>query len=836
MKEPVLQWIYAGPFTLDVSDRYYDNYIVSACDYADYWNEARSLLPGLEDIREGDPLSLLGKKSDWKHYFVSEADKKITFAGFGTYARLMAVVLHTRFYAEEEGEKNFSFWFTGSAAVYLNHQEIFHHEEVGRCNHSTEFSAFLHAGWNTCEILLLNVHLHCTNSFSLLTESPFLAVPQLLPEIADRDELNRQLFSFYLEKTLLHPGESLKIQSDLPISIQWPLEWIISEISGKDAGAIPQHIQGRLIQNGEKWIAENLPENFEPGSYSIQIQCVLSSGVSVRGPNLSFHAIRFFDEMPDGLTCQQRRGHLLQCLSKSCAGSRRALTAVFHELAKLLCGNNKEFDEDNVIRTIDYINKRYDCSDFALHGVIRLYATYGKSDILSDQLKSAIKQCILNFKYWVDEPGKSMMFTRSENHEILFHSAEYAAGQLFPCDIFPNSGQNGLFHSLKGQILSEQWIREKGRWGFTEWLSNTYYEEDILALLSIYDFGEENSPFRRLAKNLLDFIAVLIACHQHHGVMATTHGRCYEESLMYPETESMSTLNWLLLGEPQKLCDHFSIGAVALCGSSYPVPKGLDELARLPMWTKARMGMFQDRGGDGVNCATYRTNSYMVSGLVESRAGEHGGQVNAGQVLLDGSVPIFVTCFDNKSATTRPSYWGGQYIMPKTAAYKNLLGLIYRIDTVAGYTHCYFPQFSFDEVTSQNGWWFGRKNNAYIAVYSQKPAHMVQEGDCRGREILCLEKENIWILEAGCREENEDFTNFIKQIVSAKILCTDIDLVYDSPSVGQVHLSWENPCTIQGEPIIEKPFPLIENKYLFSEYGSGVIQSPFSPNSLNFNF
>ena len=60
MKEPVLQWIYAGPFTLDVSNRYRDNYIVPASDYTDFWDEARRLLSGLEEVREGQPLSLYG--------------------------------------------------------------------------------------------------------------------------------------------------------------------------------------------------------------------------------------------------------------------------------------------------------------------------------------------------------------------------------------------------------------------------------------------------------------------------------------------------------------------------------------------------------------------------------------------------------------------------------------------------------------------------------------------------------------------------------------------------------------------------------------------------------
>ena len=154
MKEPVLQWIYAGPFTLDVSNRYRDNYIVPASDYTDFWDEARRLLSGLEEVREGQPLSLYGQESGWKYYRVTEADRKLTFAGFGTYARLLASFFHTRLIAQRDGDMEFSFWFTGSAAVRINGQIVFSHAEVGRCDRSVTFTAPLHQGENTCEILL----------------------------------------------------------------------------------------------------------------------------------------------------------------------------------------------------------------------------------------------------------------------------------------------------------------------------------------------------------------------------------------------------------------------------------------------------------------------------------------------------------------------------------------------------------------------------------------------------------------------------------------------------------------------------------------------------------
>jgi hypothetical protein len=234
------------------------------------------------------------------------------------------------------------------------------------------------------------------------------------------------------------------------------------------------------------------------------------------------------------------------------------------------------------------------------------------------------------------------------------------------------------------------------------------------------------------------------------------------------------------------------------------------------------MGLFHHDGLGGVNCATYRTKDYMVSGLVESMKGRFGHQVQAGQVLLSGNIPIFVSCFDNKSETTRPSYWGGQYRMPKTIAHKNVLVYIYKIDDIAGYTHCYFPMEQLDEVAESGKWLFGRKHNAYAAVYSLKSYVKTDAGKYKNRELLCLDKNNIWIIEAGNKTRHGSFDGFIRSIAEADLTENGEDIVYNSPSIGQMRIGWDEMCTIDGKPALEEDFPLIQNGYAKGIYGSGL--------------
>ena len=294
--------------------------------------------------------------------------------------------------------------------------------------------------------------------------------------------------------------------------------------------------------------------------------------------------------------------------------------------------------------------------------------------------------------------------------------------------------------------------------------------------------------------------------------------------ILHPELEGMSHLNWLMFGQPEKLEEHLSIGAVALAGSHYVLPAEFLKLAnnQKDLYTLSRMGLFSHKGEAGVNCATYRTRDYMVSGLVESEKGEFGHQVHVGQVILDWGIPVFVTCFDNQSEHTRPSYWGGQYRNPKTIAYKNLLAYICKVEGVVGYTHCYFPFHQFDSVKRRNKWLFGCINQSYIALYSKKPYIRIEEGIFKDRELLCMEKQNIWLIEMGNQETWGSFDGFIEAVEHAELIEVGEDIIYHSPSIGVMELGWDRVCRINQQPILDKPFPLIQNDFCYGDYGTGM--------------
>lgn len=813
--QPLMRWMYAGPFMLDVSDRYMDNYIVPFEPYTDLWEEACRVQEKCAGVKEGAPASLFGKTLSWRLSHTHEADRQLTWAQFGVYAALLCTMTSARIAVEQAGEYTFTLKHSGSLRMLVDGKEVYVHQRVGRVERTEQIRVKLHAGENDVAIMLFNVHLHCLNTFQLTLDAPCDVQLSLLPmEETLRTAIERGFDAFYLSEAMLFEGKTQRLRAENLLE-EGKYSYVLRAANGE---ALAQgSVQGPDV-DVPLGAYDELPG---AGAYSVELGWE-KDGVRVQGTTLSFQRVDFMNDVPETDYAGRKR-FLLETFATG-EGVNHPRAVIFAQLAAMACGKPELLDEAAIFRVLDYINDRYDCSDFAMHGVLRFYLKYGKHPAVSENLREKLKACILNFKYWVDEPGKSLMYTRSENHEMLFYSAEYVAGMAFPTENFTNSNQNGLFHALKGRINAEHWIREKGHYGFTEWHSNTYYEEDILALVNIYDFGEENGLLRQMAKQLLDLIILFIASNSHHGVMATTHGRCYEPALMHPATESMSRINYLLFGQPKRLTKTISIGAVSLADSAYqPIALGAQMAAQETLETRTRMGLFRHSYQHGVICSTYRTAHYMVSGLIESKANEHGAQVNAGQALLEDDVPVFVTCFADRSPTTRPSYFGGQYIIPKTIAYRNVLAYMSHIPGELGFTHCYFPQHQMDEVREENGWLFGKKDGAYIAVYCSAPYTQVKGGVYNNRELLSLAKDVTWLFELGDVDAWGSFEAFVKGISAAKIAANGDALVYESPSAGKLYLSQSGKCTHDGEAFVKGDVPMIDNPMVHSVYGSGKI-------------
>ncbi len=220
---------------------------------------------------------------------------------------------------------------------------------------------------------------------------------------------------------------------------------------------------------------------------------------------------------------------------------------IFSEIAKVELDRWPEVNAQVLLAAIERINQRADCSDFYMVGLLGLLHRYQDAPVFPQSLKDALEACVLGFKYWMDEPGSDAMCYWSENHQILFHTCEVLAGQLYPERMFSNAGQTGDWHREKGQRMALSWLRKRAVGGFREWDSNCYFEEDVLALAHLADLAEDQQV-REFAAIVLDKMLFTMALNSYQGAFGSTHGRTYTPLIKGARLESTAGIGQAALG------------------------------------------------------------------------------------------------------------------------------------------------------------------------------------------------------------------------------------------------------------------------------------------------
>ncbi len=267
---------------------------------------------------------------------------------------------------------------------------------------------------------------------------------------------------------------------------------------------------------------------------------------------------------------------------------------------------NMSVDGSRITRDLDEVRNFEDTMDFTLNRLVRLMYLNKGSGVIPADAKAAVDDALINSRYWFTEPGRSTAIYWTENHQILFHTAELLAGQLYPDAIFPNSGMTGREHVAHAEPLILRWLGWKGRFGFNEWQSNVYYELDISALVNLVDFAE-NASISVQASMVLDIIAFTFANQYFKDRFATTHGRTYDDKMrgtspLWVAQEDMAEPAWLLagVGGHHEIRGRGSGGASLATSKKYQPPAIIEEIAKaatLNFEHKERMniGMYEGK-------------------------------------------------------------------------------------------------------------------------------------------------------------------------------------------------------------------------------------------------
>ena len=240
-----------------------------------------------------------------------------------------------------------------------------------------------------------------------------------------------------------------------------------------------------------------------------------------------------------------------------------------------LVNGDEAIDWNSLDGTLEYVKSEYDCSDFRLVNLIRIL--YEFEDVIPFDYKNKIEEVLFNFRYWMDEPGENSMCYWSENHQILFSSAEYLIGQKYPTAVFPNSGLTGSGHMVKAKLRILDWLKMRWDYGFTEFYSNVYYEEDIAALINLIDFAEDEEVTKK-SEIIMDLIFYDVASQSSQNMFISVSGRAYEGNRKGGYGSTLGGLTSYYWGNGEEIMPKMTYGLMVT--DKYELPPVMNKIAR----------------------------------------------------------------------------------------------------------------------------------------------------------------------------------------------------------------------------------------------------------------
>jgi hypothetical protein len=275
-------------------------------------------------------------------------------------------------------------------------------------------------------------------------------------------------------------------------------------------------------------------------------------------------------------------------------------TSLIHDLLYYI--ENPEMREENgividndyiieaIIPTKKYLDNRYDCSDFMTPTLLRLMYKHG--DFLQERSPKGyalIKETLLNFKYWMTEPGTDSMCYWSENHQILFAVAEYLAGKLWPDEIFTNDGTSGKAHMLRAEKRINYWMEHRFYFGFSEFYSTNYMGFNLGPMANFIEFSDNGVMVERM-KMIMDLALYDIASNLYQYACIAPTARAYSYNLagaacdnVYKFTEYLWNLGEEWKSNPHRMLINFISmmkGSDKNGNKYYEMPEVLEEIGR----------------------------------------------------------------------------------------------------------------------------------------------------------------------------------------------------------------------------------------------------------------
>lgn len=725
-------------------------------------------------------------------------NRRVEFSGFWHRPTRLSRWLKTRLVPDVAGETHFRLATCGGIRIWVDGVECVAFEPFRRNKESeTEVALPLKAGGS--EVVLLCEELAERDALwyfelTLLGPGPVLAE---LPVSASDDTiaLLKDLAAEVRPMPLHVRDGQLKLKVERPAAVDVTVEAkILPSVHMRDKP--PLLDAAGVLRAGETVVrlegADRLPDGYHP------LGLTFSVGETRVSRHIDFATLT--EPMRDmrALTLEERKRLALEFAADH--GEQRAGKAI----AMMAIGRPVDaVFREIVSNTLAAIDERRDCSDFVMVPLLWLYGVY--RDRLPDDMQSGIRQTILDYRYWVDEPGNDVMWFWSENHVLCFHVSQYLAGKLLPRTTFTASGRTGAEQQELGRQQLMKWFDSVESHGLAEWNSAAYYPIDFIGLLALEHLGE--GVIRERAKALLDRLYLMIGLHTLDGVPAGTMGRAYDKELRAGPLTELAPFATVAFGK-----GWFNNGVAALtmlAAGSYAPPDAAAAVVS-PAPGKALTAHYVQGHDEAARLALYKSAHVQLSSMMDGRPGGRGHQQHVVDLRFAGSP--FARAWVNQPGeddpwgSARPSYWAGNGSMPRAAQYGNAALLLYDLGEAPRipFSHAYVQVDAFDAVEHIGNFIVMRSGQGFAALTATSPIEPVTTGPGAGIEFRAHGRTTGWLALMAEGSDSRAFEAF-KASLSTLTLTLDQGspaLTLERPGHQRLQLDWAEGLSADGVPYV----------------------------------
>ncbi|MGF6175821.1 hypothetical protein [Ensifer sp. 4252] len=475
--------------------------------------------------------------------------------------------------------------------------------------------------------------------------------------------------------------------------------------------------------------------------------------------------------------------------------------------ARLASGRGGSDTDAMIEEILPSIEDCHDCADFSLVPLIWSRSVWGAD--IGEKTRQRIDRAILDYRFWMDEPGNDVQWYFSENHALLFHTAAYLGGHLLRDETFTRSRRTGAQQSAFGAARVRAWLDHFEAWEMAEFNSAPYFPIDLKGLTALAALSPDGDIATRAKKGIVRLCEV-IARSAHQGMVTAAQGRSYEHTLCAGRSLELSGVARLLWGKGWYGRRVHALPQLAVCLRDHGlvIPDDLQAIANHQAGEHQEWCFAQ---GEGRFAALYhyKGRHFAMGSTAHYRWNEWGYQETVLHLRL-GDRPEAAIWINHPGETIqfgygRPSYWGGCGTLPRAHQYRGLAILDFTtFEEQPGFTHAWFPTGEFDESTVQGNVALARCGRGGVMLLGDGELTPVADGPSANAELRQYGRRTRWIVRvcevSDLAEINSRFGGLAVREEDGGLL------VVEDPDYGTVRFKADGTVEAEGRLISPEQF------------------------------